>query len=174
MSSFWYPQLISSFSAYPKESEKCLSYSIFLLGFLWSVTLGHRCVLSTLFPLAYHNGSLHYSTAQDAAWVRIPKLYSNFHRYFNTLHTPLTSCGTLGFTVCKLYIFCSLQIGGSLILVKCSADFFREKLPCVEVKFPNFHKKLIWKSKKWITQYTILKVFTAFCRKDYNWLTSNS
>lgn len=158
MSSFWCPQLI--FSAYPKESKMCLSYSMFLLSFLWSVTLGHRCVLSTLFPLAYHNGSVHYSTAQDAAWARIPKLYSNFHKHFNTLHTPLTSCETLGFTVCKLYIFCSLQIGGSLSLVKCSTDFFREIFKnamntdfkhCVEVKFPNMHKKLIWKSKKLIT-----------------------
>lgn len=30
-------------------------YGMFLPSFLWSVTLGHRCVLSTLFPLAYHN-----------------------------------------------------------------------------------------------------------------------
>lgn len=73
-------------------------YGIFLPSFLWSVTLGHRCVLSTLFPLAYHNRSEHStgcSLSVHPKTLTVPQFPQIFQQLIISQCNPLTSCVSL-------------------------------------------------------------------------------
>lgn len=74
-------------------------YGMFLPSFLWSVTLGHRCVLSTLFPLAYHNRiecSTGCSLSVHPKILTVPQLPQIFQQlaFFCTHLAPCASLHT--------------------------------------------------------------------------------